>query len=146
PARVVLREVLDDRARLGNGPLPRLVTQQGNLRHGPQLPEGRARCLVGEVDDVRHEGRVVLVQRDQHLLAERRQRMEVELERHGPYLFFARCFSSSRACSIAGLGAKSSSSKSCRISISPSCPAPWGAGARLAHSIASSLDFTWMSQ
>ena len=38
------------------------------------------------------------------------------------------------------------SSKSCRISISPSWTSPWGAGARLAHSIASSLDFTWMSQ
>ena len=44
-------------------------------------------------------------------------------------------------CSIAGPGAKSSSSKKGRSSTSPSSN-----GTRLAHSIASSLDFTWMIQ
>src|SRR5262249_58386931 len=46
--------------------------------------ELRAGRLAAEVDDVGDEGRLVLVQCDQHLLTERRQRVEVELERHGP--------------------------------------------------------------
>src|SRR6516164_6084581 len=79
----------------------------------------------------------------------------VQLHRNAPafglmvpacYRFAASCCSSWRAASIASLGPKSSNSKSCRISISPSAPSPWGAGARMAHSIASSLDLTWISQ
>src|SRR5262249_59885645 len=81
-ARVVLREVLDDDARLGNGPIAGIVAQHGDLAGGPQLPELRAGCLVTEIDDVRLEGRVVLVQRDEHLLTEGREGMKIEPERH----------------------------------------------------------------
>src|SRR5438552_2719811 len=56
------------------------------------------------------------------------------------YLAHAR--SSLRNRSTASLGPKSSSSYSWRTSISPSCSA--GLGKRLAHSSASSRDFTWM--
>jgi hypothetical protein len=62
------------------------------------------------------------------------------------YFFFVSSLSSLRALSIAGLGAKSSSSKSWRSSISHSAFSPCGAGARLAHSIASAFDLTWISQ
>ena len=37
-------------------------------------------------DDMALEGGVVLVERDQHLLAERREGVEVELERHVGFL------------------------------------------------------------
>ena len=50
-----------------------------------------------------------------------------------------------RNLSMPSPGSKSSSSNSCRISISPSTFGPWGAGKRLAHSIASSRVFTWIS-
>src|SRR6266853_426729 len=60
------------------------------------------------------------------------------------YFFFARSFSISRKRSTASLGPKSSSSKNWRTSISPSLPSIEGLGKRLAHSIASSRDFTWM--
>src|SRR5262249_6016713 len=62
------------------------------------------------------------------------------------YFFLASSFSSSRARSTASLEGKSSSSKSWRISISASAPSPCGGGTRLPHSIASSRDFTWISQ
>ena len=50
------------------------------------LPSGQifavVRDLVEQVDAARLELRVVLVQRDQHLMAERRQRMEIERQGH----------------------------------------------------------------
>src|SRR5207253_2498726 len=49
-----------------------------------------------------------------------------------------------RKRSTASLGPKSSSSNSCRTSISPSLPSSEGLGKRRAHSMASSFDFTWM--
>ena len=58
------------------------------------------------------------------------------------YFFFP--ISISRKRSTASPGAKSSSSKNCRTSISASLPSMEGLGKRLAHSIASSRDFTWM--
>src|SRR5262249_6871158 len=81
-ARVVLCEVLDDDARLGNGPLAAIVAQHGDLAGGPQLLQLRAGRLVTEIDDVPLEGRVVLVQRDEHLLTEGREGMKIEVERH----------------------------------------------------------------
>ena len=50
---------------------PLVVNQAGDL------------ARVGEVDDDRFELRVVLVERDQRLPAERRQGMEIERKRHG---------------------------------------------------------------
>ena len=38
--------------------------------------------FLGEVDESRRERNVVLVEGDQHLLAERRERVEPQLERH----------------------------------------------------------------
>src|SRR6266851_1916718 len=61
------------------------------------------------------------------------------------YFCDSSCLPSSLWRSIASLGAKSSSSKNLRTSISQSWPG-WGEGARLAHSMASSRDFTWMIQ
>src|SRR5215469_1993061 len=63
-----------------------------------------------------------------------------------PYDFLPASFLASSFCfSSAGPVRKSSGSKNCRTSISQSWPS-CGAGARLAHSIASSLDFTLMIQ
>src|SRR5262249_41127204 len=62
------------------------------------------------------------------------------------YFCFANCCSRARSCSTAALRSKSSSSKSWRISISPSLPSPCGPGARFAQPIASSFDFTWINQ
>ncbi len=59
----------------------RLVAQHRELADRPDLREVRARRFVGEVDDVRLEGRVVLVEGDEDLLTEGREGMEVELER-----------------------------------------------------------------
>jgi len=58
------------------------------------------------------------------------------------YLFGFVASSIPRKRSTASLGSKSSSSNNWRISISPSASSPKGEGKRLAHSSASSLDFT----
>ena len=66
----------------------------------------------------------------------------------GHAFFFSSSFSSLRALSIAGLSPNSSSSKIWRTSItgSPSNSSLASMGARLAHSMASSIDFAWMIQ
>src|SRR6184192_3079195 len=69
-------------------------------------------------------------------------RPEVGVHR-GEFLLHA--MSILRKRSTASLSPKSSSSNSWRTSISPSLPSRAGLGKRRAHSIASSLDFTWMS-
>jgi len=81
-ARVVLAQIFDDDARLGDRAIPRVIAQHGKLADGPNLEEVRAGSFIGEVDDVRLERRFVLIERDERLPAERRQRMEIELERH----------------------------------------------------------------
>jgi hypothetical protein len=88
-ARVVLGQILDDDARLGDGSILRLVTQHGELADRPNLLELRAGGLVGQVDNMRLEGDVVFVESDEHLLAEGREGMEIEFERHGGELAFA---------------------------------------------------------
>jgi len=50
-----------------------IVAQYRKLADRPQLQQHRALGLVAEIDRVRHERRIVLVQGDQHLPAERRQ-------------------------------------------------------------------------
>lgn len=47
-----------------------VVAQHRELGERPDLLERGASLRVPEIDDVRLEGYVVLVQRDQHLLAE----------------------------------------------------------------------------
>src|SRR5262249_23606463 len=60
-----------------------LVAQHRHFHHRPHRPEGRARSFVAEIDEDPLEGRAVLVQGDEGLMAKGSQRMEVELERHG---------------------------------------------------------------
>src|SRR5262249_18820096 len=62
----------------------RLVAQHRELPDRPESPEGRGGRLVAEIDDVRLEPHAVLVERDEHLLAERSERMEVEAEHRLP--------------------------------------------------------------
>jgi len=52
-----------------------LVPQHRKLADRPQLQQARAFGFVAEIDHDRGERRVVLIQGDQHLPAERRQRM-----------------------------------------------------------------------
>ena len=49
----------------GIGAVPRLVAQHRELADRPDLLEGRAASRVAEIDDLRLERRVVLVERDQ---------------------------------------------------------------------------------
>ena len=58
------------------------VAQHRELADRPHGQERRPRRLVAKIDDAALERRVVLVEGDERLLAERGQRMEVEPERH----------------------------------------------------------------
>jgi hypothetical protein len=80
---VVLGQVLDDDRRLGDGSIRRFVAKHGKLSDGPELLERRALRLVREIDEMRLERGVVFVEGNQDLLTKRRQRVEVERERHG---------------------------------------------------------------
>jgi hypothetical protein len=75
--------MLDDDARFRDGQAAALVAQHRELADRPDFQERRARGLVAEVDDARLERGVVLVERNQDLLAEARQRVEVERKGHG---------------------------------------------------------------
>jgi len=75
-------EVLDDDAGLGHHPSVLAVMQHRNLAHRPAGQMRGSRALVIEVHRLWCEGRSVLVERDQYLVAERGERMEVERERH----------------------------------------------------------------
>lgn len=59
------------------------ILQHRDLAERRQSHQRVALRRIAEVDAARLERRVVLVQRDQHLVAERGERMEVEHERHG---------------------------------------------------------------
>ena len=56
--------------------------QYRKLADRPQRVERRALFRVAEIDDLRRERRAVLVKRDQHLVAELGERMEVQRQRH----------------------------------------------------------------
>src|SRR4051794_20440474 len=75
--RKSLVQVLDDNAGLVYGPIALLVAQQRKLADRPELAQRVALTFVLQVDELWRERGVVLVQRDQHLVTERRQRMEV---------------------------------------------------------------------
>jgi hypothetical protein len=79
---MMLLEILDDDARLGHGAVRGLVVQHRDLPHRPELAEFRLRLGVPEIDEDALERGLVLVEGDQRLLAERRERMEMERERH----------------------------------------------------------------
>src|SRR5215203_6764945 len=78
----MLRQIFDDDARLWDGARLCLVAQYREFADRPDFLERCARGLIHEIDDVRLERRVVLVEGDQHFLAERRKRMEAERKRH----------------------------------------------------------------
>jgi len=75
-------QIFDDDAGFGNRAVARLVAQNGNLPDRPETQEIGARLLVGEIDEAIFEGRPVLVEGDQHLVAEGGKRMLVKNERH----------------------------------------------------------------
>ncbi len=78
----MVRQVLDDDARLRNGHIPCLVMQNRKLADRPDPLEFGARPLAAEVHNVRLERRIILIKSDQDLPAERRQGMKIELQRH----------------------------------------------------------------
>src|ERR1043165_7871807 len=78
----MLVEILDDDARLGHDAVARRILQHGELADRPERAQRGALGLVLPVHELARERRAVLVQRDQHLVAERGQRMEVQCERH----------------------------------------------------------------
>ena len=74
-------EVLDDRRRLGQREVGVLVAQHGDAGERPQA--GELSAALGALDELRAERQVELVERDQHLLAVRGERVLVEDEGHG---------------------------------------------------------------
>src|ERR1700723_692490 len=86
-AWILLIEIFDDDAGLGDGAIRGVVAQHRKLADRPQLQQRGAFGLVGEIDRNRRERRLVLVEGDQRLPAERRQGMEVKLERHDTVLW-----------------------------------------------------------
>ena len=79
-------EMFDDDARLRDGAIA--ILQHRELTAGPQRLERRRFARIHQIDDVLLERRVVFIKRDQRLMAERRQRMEVKGERHALALGF----------------------------------------------------------
>jgi hypothetical protein len=65
-----------------SGPACASATQHRELADRPDFLERRTGRLVGEIDDVRLEGRVVFVEGHEDLLAKGRKRMKIEFERH----------------------------------------------------------------
>src|SRR6266404_3911983 len=82
PARIMPVEVLDDDSRLRDDLVPCIVGEHRKLADGPQLQQRRALVLAGEIDHIGPERRSVLIQRDQHLVAVRRQGVKMQRERH----------------------------------------------------------------
>jgi len=74
-------EVLDDRRRLRQREAGRLVAEDWDGGHRPEL--GQRGTVAGVLDEVRAKRQVELVERDQHLLAERRERVLVHDQAHG---------------------------------------------------------------
>src|SRR5829696_360310 len=86
---VMLVEILDDDARFRHGLVPRIVAQHRKLADPPQLHQRGALGQIAEIDLVRRERNVVLVQGDQRLPAIRGQRVEMQGERHRKTPYFA---------------------------------------------------------
>ena len=86
-ALILLIEIFDDDAGLRDGAIRGVVAQYRKLADRPQLQQRGAFGLVGEIDRNRRERRLVFVESDQRLPAERRQGMEVKLERHDAVLW-----------------------------------------------------------
>src|SRR3954468_1272624 len=89
--RKPLVEILDDDAGLAHAAVARFIAQQRKLSDRPELAEGGALALILQIDQLRRERGVVLVQGNQHLVAERRERVEVERQRHPSPLMETTC-------------------------------------------------------
>ena len=79
---IMLVEIFDDDARLRHRLAARWILQHRKFSDRPQRAKRRALALVLQVDQLRRERRIVLVKRDQHLVAERGKWMEVQRRRH----------------------------------------------------------------
>ena len=75
--------VLEDDRRLRDGLVARSVAEHGELGDRPEPRERGARAFVREVDQMLLEGDLELVEPDEGLPAERRERVIVEREGHG---------------------------------------------------------------
>ena len=79
-AGVTNPQMLDDDRRLDDWSA--LVDEQGKLADRPHRPQFVHRCRIVGAEDAAFEGRAVLVEGDQHLLAVGRERVEKERQ-HG---------------------------------------------------------------
>src|SRR5215211_4409706 len=79
-SRIMQVEVLDNDTRFRDGAIS--VLQHRELAAGPQRLERRRLRRVHQIDDILLKRRIVLIKRDQRLMAERRQRMEMKGESH----------------------------------------------------------------
>ena len=76
-------EMLDDQAGLRHELAEPVIAQQREFSERPELQESGALVWIAEIDEMRRERRLVLVERDQHLLAEAREWVEIERQGHG---------------------------------------------------------------
>src|SRR5215204_5437590 len=79
-SQIMQVEVLNDDTRFRDG--AGAILQHRELTAGPQRLERRRVRRVHQIDDVLLKRRVVLIKRDQRLVAERRKRMEMKGESH----------------------------------------------------------------
>jgi hypothetical protein len=82
-AGITLGQIFDDDAGLGHHLVPAFIAQNGELAEGPHLLEGRGGRRIGEIHEFALEGRPVFIKRDQNLLTEGGEGVEVEFQGHG---------------------------------------------------------------
>ena len=82
-AAIVAIQIFNDDAGFRHGLVPRVVAQHRKFAYSPQLHQRGALGRIAEIDQVRRERDVVLVQRNQRLPAIRGQRVEMQRQRHG---------------------------------------------------------------
>jgi hypothetical protein len=78
----VLLHIFDDDRGLRHDSVCRFIAQHRKFADPPYLAESGCAGFGRDIRQLAAESDVVLVERDQHLLAERRQRVVVELECH----------------------------------------------------------------
>jgi hypothetical protein len=77
---IVLLDILDDDARFRNNALASRVVEHGDLANGPFRQQRRCRARIEQIDLFSAECHGVLVKRDQNLLTEGGQGVEVQGE------------------------------------------------------------------
>src|SRR5215207_93529 len=81
-AAIMPIEIFNDYRGLRNDPVRRLIVKDRYLSDRPQAEKASAGVLVTEIDDVRHKGRRVFVERDQNLMTKRSEWVIVKRKRH----------------------------------------------------------------